>query len=142
MISNNTYEEVYQILKHMDKLSVMKIPDNILNKIVENRNPNYKTRIVKSDLFNQENISIEAKDFLCWLIYKFWMDEKEREEIDKINYNFYKKEDEEKIKKYDSGMLFKSRNELINDNEEKSLVVIEEKNIIKRIIDKIKNLFV
>lgn len=105
MISGNAYEEVYQILKHMSKLSVMKIPDNILNNIVKNRNPEFKVNIDKNNIFNQDNISSEALDVLCFISYNYWMDDSEREKIDRINLRI----GEEKKKKYNPDNLFKNK---------------------------------
>lgn len=56
MISSNTYEEVYEVLSYMDKITVMKIPDFILKKIKDNRNVDYKTKINKNDIFNEQNL--------------------------------------------------------------------------------------
>ena len=109
MISSNTYEEVYQILKHMNKTTVMKIPNNILNAIVKNRNSNFKTNIDKYNIFNQKNISSEALDLLCWITYNYWLNESEKKKIDKINYDFYIKSEEEKAKKYKTNNIFKNK---------------------------------
>lgn len=134
MISSNTYEEVYQILKKMDKSSVMQIPENILQNIINNRNPNFKTNIKKDDLFNQENISKESLDILCWLTYTYWMDDDEKQEIDKINSEY---NDKENKLKYTSDDLFK--NTYSNDN---SIEIIPEykDNIFRKIIEKIRKI--
>lgn len=50
MISSNTYEELYEILSYMDKVTVMKIPENILINIKNKRNINFKTKIDKNDI--------------------------------------------------------------------------------------------
>ena len=41
MISGETYEELYEILGQMDKVTVMKIPDDILNNINSKRNKDF-----------------------------------------------------------------------------------------------------
>ena len=87
MISGDTYEEVFQVLKHMDKVSVMRIPENILNNIIKNRNSNFKTNIDKNDIFNQNNISSSAMDVLCCISYNYWMDICEKDLINQINKN-------------------------------------------------------
>ena len=45
MISSQTYSEVYEILKYMNKEVVMKIPIEILEKIKNKRDLNYKSKI-------------------------------------------------------------------------------------------------
>lgn len=87
MISSNAYEEIYEILGYMDKITVMKIPDNILKNIKKRRNPNYKTKIEKDNIFDEKNISKEAVDILCWLDYTYWMSKERKLEIDRIKYN-------------------------------------------------------
>lgn len=86
MISGNTYEEVYEILSYMDKMTVMKIPRDILNNIKEQRNTEFKTRINKDDIFNQQNVSKEAIDILCWIDFNYWMNSSQKNEIEKWNY--------------------------------------------------------
>ena len=56
MISADTYEELYEILSLMDKVTVMKVPIDILNTIKEQRNPEYQTNIDKTDIFNENKI--------------------------------------------------------------------------------------
>ncbi len=100
MISSDTYEEVYEILSYMDKATVMKIPKEILKVIKTKRNINFKTKINKDDIFNEENVSKEAIDFICWLSYKYWIDQNRKSEINKINIEKVKKIEEEKREKY------------------------------------------
>lgn len=115
MISEDTYEEVYEVLYYMDKLTVMKIPRDILNEIIEKRNSKFKTRINKDDIFNQDNISKEALDVLCWLDFNYWMDSNKKEEIRKINYKKISLEEENKKKLYTYGDIFKKDDRSIND---------------------------
>lgn len=84
MISTNTYEEVYEILQGMDKSIVMKIPEEILLTIKTKRNRNFTTSIDKNDIFNENNISKESVDLLCWLDYTYWKNETEKAHINKI----------------------------------------------------------
>lgn len=106
MISGNTYEELYEVLRYMDKPTVMKIPESILRNILEKRNKEFETRIDKNDLFKEENMSKEAVDILCWLEYKFLMSEENKKEIDKIKNRKLK---EMENKNYDLNNLFKKK---------------------------------
>ena len=105
LISSETYEEVYEILSHMDKITVMKIPEDLLKLIIKNRNIDYKTRIDKNDLFNKQNISDEALDLLCYIDYHYWMDENKKKRINKI----LNDKNEAKKKKYNPNILFKKK---------------------------------
>lgn len=106
MISNNTYEEVYKVLSYMDKITVMKIPNSILKKIKDNRNVDYKTKINKNDIFNEQNLSKEAVDLLCWLDYKYLMDNERKYSIDK-KIKEINSEQEKKREQYNASDLFK-----------------------------------
>ena len=142
MISSNTYEEVYEILRYMDKITVMRIPEEILNTIKKKRNVNYKTKIDKNDIFNEENISKEALDFLCWIDYKYWMDESRKMKIDQINFDKIKKYEEEKREKYNPDKLFKDKKIESMDSLSNALEMIEYKeSIIRKFINKIKSIF-
>ena len=67
MINSNTYAEVYEILSYMDKMTVMKVPIELLKIIKNNKNENYKTLVDKNDIFNMKNISDETRHVLAWL---------------------------------------------------------------------------
>lgn len=144
MISSNTYEEVYEILSYMDKITVMKIPEEILNTIKKKRNVNFKTKIDKNDIFNEENISKETIDFLCWIDYKYWMDENRKIKIDQIKFDKIRKYEEEKREKYASDNLFKKQDQVKKTEEvmtnEVAMVEYEE-SIFKKFINKIKSIF-
>ncbi len=142
MISSNTYKEVYEILSYMDKLTVMKIPEAILNRIKEQRNTSFQTRIDKDDIFNEENVSQETIDFLCWLNYKYWLNEEQRKEIDRIKLDKYKELEEYKKKTYNDDDIFNSKQIKKNsDIQEIANLDCQEKNFIRRIFDKIKKIF-
>ena len=142
MISSNTYKEVYEILSYMDKITVMKIPESILNRIREQRNINFQTRIDKEDIFNEENVSQETIDFLCWLNYKYWLNEEQKKEIDRIKLDKYKELEEYKKKTYNDDDIFKNKQIKKNsDIQEIAISDCQEKNFIRRIFNKIKKIF-
>lgn len=121
MISGETYEELFEILAQMDKPTVMKIPEEILNNIKSRRNKDYKTRIDRNDLFNESNINKETVDLLCWLDYNYWMNESEKDNIKHIISSNYEKENDLKRQKYNPDIIFteKTFKELVdNSNEE------------------------
>lgn len=115
MISGNTYEELYEILGYMDKLTVMKIPEELLNVISQRRNIKYKTKIDKNDIFNKQNISDETLDLLCYIDYNYWMDADKKNEINKI----LNEKEQAKRERYNPDNLF----EKDNDNIAKSDVI-------------------
>ena len=143
MISDNTYEEIYEILSYMDEATVMKIPKKVLNIIQEKRNSNFKTKIDENDIFNEKNVSKEAIDFLCWIEYTYWMKESRKQKINKIKLDKIQKSEEEKREKYNPDNLFKNRKLNQQEHEtqqEVALVEVKEKFYIK-FIKKLKELF-
>ena len=145
MVSGNTYQEVYEILSYMDKLTVMKIPEDILTIIKIKRNPNFITKINKQDIFNEENVSKETIDLLCWLDYNYWMNDEQRTEIDKIKREISIEVENEKREKYNPNTIFKKNsqeNNVENDIVKDELSMIEYKeSIFRKIINKIKSIF-
>lgn len=139
MISGQVYEELYEILYNMDKLTVMKIPEKILLKIKENRDKEYITKIDPNDIFNFENISEETARILAWLDYNYCMDENDKEQL-KREYNKYKENtNKEKQKKYSTENIFKTKQEEKSEN----VSVIEyKKSVFISLINKIKTFFV
>lgn len=123
MITSNVYEEVYQILRYMDKVTVMKIPQDILNNIITKRNVNFETKIDKNDIFNEENVSKDAIDILCWIDYNYWMNETKKREVDKICKEKILKNEIEKMEKYNTNDIFK--NKQINSTNKLSELKIE-----------------
>lgn len=110
MISNIAYQEVFEILSYMDKKIVMKIPQDILYTINDRRDTNYKTRINKYDIFNEQNITKEAMDLLCYLDYHYWMSSENKKKINEISIKEYIKNEELKRKRYDPTFFFKIKN--------------------------------
>ena len=72
MISNKSYKELYEILSYMDKMTVMKIPMNVLIDIKNKKEDSYITRIDKNDIFNEKNVNRETIDMLCYFYKKYW----------------------------------------------------------------------
>lgn len=139
MISGNTYEELYEILGYMDKLTVMKIPEELLCIISQRRNIKYKTKIDRNDIFNKKNISDETLDLLCYIDYNYWMDEDKKNEINMI----LKEKEEEKRERYNPDSLFKKENDNIAKSER---IIKNELNqyrepILKKIWKKILRIF-
>lgn len=144
--SSNTYEEIYQILFCMDKYTVMKIPENILKDIISKRNKQYITRIDIRDIFNKDNMSEEAFNYLCWLDFEFWMTDEKKKELGKECRIKQIREEEQKRKKYNPDDIFSKKKKDVNIEEnqnssiEENMAMIEVKkqNIIVRTIEKIK----
>lgn len=72
MVTSKTYKELYEILSYMDKVTVMKIPIEILQTIKKKKDNKYITKIDKKDIFNEKNVSKETIDLLCYFYKHYW----------------------------------------------------------------------
>lgn len=72
MVTSRTYKELYEILSYMDKVTVMKIPIEILQTIKKKKDNKYITKIDKKDIFNEKNVSKETIDLLCCFYKHYW----------------------------------------------------------------------
>ena len=72
MITSKTYKELHEILSYMDKITVMKIPIEILQTIKKNKDDRYITQIDKNDIFNEKNVNRETIDLLCYFYKHYW----------------------------------------------------------------------
>ena len=140
----DVYEELYEVLSNMDKATVMKIPEDILNKIITQRNTSFKTSIDEEDLFNEDNISKETMDLLCWIDYNYWASLERKKEVDDIK----KIESLSRDENFDAHSIFE-KNDMRPSNVESinnpSQELLEKKknsfiSIIKNIINLFKNI--
>ncbi|MBR6033730.1 MAG: hypothetical protein IKP28_03205 [Clostridia bacterium] len=129
---------MFDILKYMDKTTVMKIPVEILETIKSKIDFNYKTNVNPNDLFNEKNISKEAMDILCYLDYTYWMSDDKKKEINTIIQNNTVQEELKKREQYSTEILFKGNNKNKINN---SLIKVEKSSIFIRILNKIKTFF-
>jgi len=135
MINENTYTEVYEILSSMDKMTVMKIPVELLKFIKDNRNENFKTLIDKNDIFNMNNISNETRHVLAWIDINYWMSEEKKKHLKE---KYYKNH----MSFYDLENIFKNENHAKIQKSSNNTEITEYKeSIIIKILNKIKKLF-
>lgn len=73
MINSKECTEIYEFLGYMNKTDVMKIPEEILLYIKNNRDKEYKTKITKDELFDFNNLSENSLNFLMYLDQTFIM---------------------------------------------------------------------
>lgn len=107
MITENVYSEVYEILSYMDKISVMKIPMEILNTIKENRNKKYISKINKKDIFNRNNVLPETIKYMAWIDVNYWETKEEKERLKKLHIKKIAQGEKEKSEKYRNIEYFK-----------------------------------
>ena len=138
--------EVLEILKHMEKEAINKIPKNFIKFLEENSSKEYKPKFDFNQPIKELNLKSKTKGLLGLIYLKYWANEEEKKAFTKKL-----KENEEKYQnyakqKYNSDNLFKNNRNLIIRRESQTveqveLPVVYNKTIIQMIIQKIKKFF-
>ena len=115
---NQSYSEVYDIIKHLDKNLYNKIPAQFIEILKENMDINYNVEIDYNKSINEQKLLKDTKIILS-IIYRDYLcsEEKKKEliEKDKADLVRYEKELREK---YNPDKIFKNR--IQNNNTEKT----------------------
>ena len=135
-------QESYKIIKVMGNKYFMLIPEDIRNRIESIRDKNYNFEYDESKTLEEQNVQKETLDILSYLNLEYWCTPEEKEALLKIYRENNFKEEEQKRLKYNPDELFKGRETIKENIEEKALVDISKKeNLWQKIIRKIKNIF-
>lgn len=136
--------EVLDILSHMKKQDVDRIPKKFINFLEQNTSKTYKAQIDYTKPIEEAKLKQKTYDLLGVIYLNYWADEEGKQDfIKKINENEEKYQIELR-EKYNPDNIFKKKGievESANDiSEEKALVEYKE-SIFKRIINKIRYIF-
>lgn len=147
MIDNNNFndisKEVLTVLSYWEIDLINKIPNSLMNELVDYAADSKKECFIDTNMSLQEqNISEESKDLIALIYYSFIANEDTKKEIKKIWDINEEKYQEDLQKKYNINNIFKKKN--IDNNENTDLIEYKEENnfikFIKKIISKINNL--
>ena len=145
MVKEDTmaYAEIIEILQYMSDEDYYKIPKEELNIFFENADSEYLFKYDPDKTPEENNIMPRTKEILAYLFEKYWADESQKEII--TNY-FDEKEHIIKGKVKDASEIFSSNvdeansdNKQVNENE--TGLIVNETNIFKKILLKIKSFF-
>lgn len=128
----NSYSEVFELLKNVDRKDLEKIPMNLLQTIKNNRNKDYIPQIDFNNI--QNTLTKKAISLYVWLYLEYITNDiEEKREINKILY-------ENEIKMQNN---LKINNNIFNKIEciENTQMMIYNENFLKKIINKIKEFF-
>ena len=129
------YTQVYAILSlYNQELLQLRIPKEVLDDLKNNSAKDYEY-IVDPNNFDPNTLIEESSALLLIIFEKYFANKTQKEKINRfLNPEHYEN--------YDSDLLFKNRNNNIEQsNEECKEITIYESNIIKRILKKIKSIF-
>ncbi len=135
------YKEIYEILKIFPQELVAKIPQEKVDFFYNNMDINYKYDI-SVDTFDGKTMLEETKAILTILFRDYWAMPAQREKILDYENSIRDKLEEETRIKYNPDNLFKKKENPSNLEKIEQMAMVEYKeNIFKRIINKIKKLF-
>ena len=135
------YKEIYEILKIFPSELVNKIPKDKIEFFYQNMNYDYEYNISK-ETFDGQTMLDETKAILTILFRDYWATPEQKEKLLNFTKNAEIVIEKENREKYNPDNLFKNRsiNHIENVQQEQALVEYKE-SFLKRIINKIKNLF-
>lgn len=146
MNRKNSYVEILEILKYMDKIYVDKIPKKLIEFFEENKANNYDFKYDSTVELDKQNLNDNTLALLAMLNLNYWCksEEHKKELISRYNDNEQKYQ-EELREKYNPDNIFKNRNQekSVEENivkEEVALVEYKE-SIFRTVINKIKKIF-
>ena len=137
----NAYSEVLEVLRNMSESDINKIPNDIIEMFKENSNKLHDFRYDFNKNFKEQNISKRAKMILAIIFRDYWASPSQKEII-VARQNFERDRIEmQKQEKYNINNIFK-KNEIKKDIKTEEIQITNYKeSIIKKIINKIKKIF-
>lgn len=141
-----SYVEILEILKHMDKVYVDKIPKKLIDFFKENKANDYDFKYNSTVEIGQQKLNDNTLALLAMLNLNYWCDSEEhkKELIKKYTENEQKYQDELR-EKYNTDNIFKKRKQekrIEEGIDQKDVAMIEYKeSILKKVINKLKSIF-
>lgn len=135
------YSEIYQVLNLLGYEYINKLPDSLFNMLKEKRDINYNPIYVEDIPLDKQNIRKETISIIVLLYLNYWCEnENEKIQLKQLLKKNEDKNQDEIRNKYNPDNVFKKHNKNIVQNELAIVNCKESK--IKKIINKIKNIFV
>lgn len=146
------FKEVNEVLLHTDIELIDKIPLKFRKFLEENMNKEYNFCIKENLPLEQQGILKETENILALIYRTYWATSIEKEEFikkdeeerrlneEKLNNIFSNKQINKIEKKHNSEEIFNDNKNQIN-KEEMQVIKVEDTNIIKKIITKLKRIF-
>lgn len=135
-------KEVNDILENTEENLVNQIPKKMIDFIHSNMDNSYKINIKKDTPLNQQNLMQETEEVLSLLYRSYWATEeekkllaqKDKKEILEEEKRIEKEQEENNIEK----IFERRKNNSNRDVLENQMIVVKEKTIFQRILDRIK----
>ena len=135
------YTEVLEVLRYVPKEDVDKIPKEKIEFYKNNMDNNYNFKIDTSKSFEEQELSEKAKIVLAIIFRDYWATQEQREKILKKEKYDLEQLELEKRRKYNPDNIFKTKNTIETNDEEKELVVYKKEKWYESFIKFMKNIF-
>lgn len=139
----NAYKEVLEVLNNLDKEDYNRIPKEYIEVLEENCNNKHEFKYDTTKSFEEQELLEDTKYILFGLFEKFWATDTQKAKIKAYKVNYINNLEEQKRAKYNPDDIFKKKviNDISSNNDtpsQNALIKIEESNVFKKIINKIK----
>lgn len=137
------YKEVLEILKHVSKEDVSKIPNNMLEmmKINASEETNFSYDVTKT--LTEQNVSETARVIISILFRDYWATSEQREKIINKEKCAAQVKNDSSREQYNPDNIFEKQDSQSNDCTQQTVAMVEYKeSIIKRFIAALRRLFV
>lgn len=143
---SKAYAEVLLILSYMEQKYIDMIPKKLLELFNEEKDKNYQPNINPNISLAEQNLQRKTLALLAMLNLNYWCkDENEKKELLKMYSENDKKIEAEMRERYNPDNLFKKKEKVEQNNdimhEKTELIEYKEKNIFRKILDRIKTFF-
>ena len=142
--------ETLDILNHMDRMYIDKIPRKFIEFLEKNKSANYISNLDHSKKLNEMNLKEKTKDILATIYMNYWCTPQQKAEYSELLKENERKYQERLREKYNPDNIFKKNTQpqnIIQDNVSKedansNVAMVEYKeSIFRKIINKIKSIF-
>ena len=140
------YAEVDSILDLMDSKYILEIPKQLRELFKSKKDINYNKKILSNKPLQEQDLKKETLEILAVLNYNYWCkDEQKKKELAQLYYDNEIKQEQELREKYNPDNIFKNKRtenfDIQENNQEVAMTVIEEKGLLSKIINFIRNIF-
>ena len=135
------YTEVLEILKYIPEEEYKKIPKEKIEFYKNNADKDYNYVFDRNIGLEKQKISREANSIIITLFRDYFASDNQKIKLNKILNENEIKNQKELMERYNPNNLFKNKNDYQEKAIEETAVVKYEKNIIKRIVNKILSFF-
>lgn len=138
----NAYAEVYTILQELNEEEYNKIPPEVIKTIEANRNEEYEYELDDELELKDQPMLPETKAILFNLFRDYLATSEQRAKIRRMQNEARQKNELKKQQMYNSDIFVNKSKENLTENNNETMQIVEYKeNIFRRILNKIKSLF-